>query len=244
MGIERNLEMKISDIKLLIEEGEGFELEFKRKVSSPEKIARTLSAFANTRGGIMLFGVDDDGSIVGVESEKSELDFIHQASELCCVPPVEFTIEIIPHNWKDVIAVAVEESDDKPHAVVDEKDEEQKVFIRVNDNTVLASKEVIKVLRDERRDKPPLTVIIGDNEKQLFGYFESNNRITVDEFAQLVNISHRRASRILTTLVRAGVIRIHTIEKSDYFTLASNEEIIQKESARNRTTQFHTQRRH
>ena len=68
--------MNYKDVNALIEEGEGFSLEFKRRISSPEKIARTIIAFANTKGGIILFGVDDDGSIVGVESEKSEIELI------------------------------------------------------------------------------------------------------------------------------------------------------------------------
>lgn len=226
--------MNYRDLKNLIEEGEGFELEFKRKVSSPKKIAKTLSSFANTRGGLILFGVDDDGSIIGVESEKSELDLIDESAKIFCDPPVDISIRIVPCNHKDVIVAAVDESSDKPHYVVDD-DDEKKVFIRVNDSTVIASKEVVKVLRDERPEKSPLTLAIGENEKRLFSYLETHPRITVDEFAGHINVSHRRASRILTTLVRAGVIRIHTLEKTDYFTLASDDEVSsdnQKERSR------------
>jgi predicted HTH transcriptional regulator len=212
--------MNARDIRELIEEGEGAELEFKRKISSPEKIARTLSAFANTRGGTILFGVDDDGSIVGIESEKTELEMIELAGVHFCQPPIRAHIEIIPVNRLDVIAASVEESSDKPHSVQGGEIDEDRVFIRVNDKTVPASREVIKVLRDERIDCGPLTIMIGENEKRLFAYLEGNERITVKEYAHLINVSERRASRILTTLVRAGTIRIHTLEKSDYFTLS------------------------
>ena len=58
--------MDYKDVDRFIEEGEGFEIEFKRKVSSPEKIARALIAFANTKGGTILFGVDDDGSVIEI----------------------------------------------------------------------------------------------------------------------------------------------------------------------------------
>jgi predicted HTH transcriptional regulator len=231
--------MNIHDLKLLIEDGEGFELEFKRKISSPLKIAKTLSSFANTNGGIILFGVDDDGTIVGVESEKTELDLIDESAEFYCDPPVTVSIKIVPYNHRDVIVATVEESDTKPH-YVKEENEEMNVFIRVNDNTVLASKEVIKVLRDEHPDKTPLTISIGHNEKRLFEYLEINPRISVAEFSELINVSIRRASRILTTLVRAGVIRIHTLEKTDYFTLASADEV----SANNRTKLFRTPQQH
>ncbi|MEI7907903.1 MAG: ATP-binding protein, partial [Bacteroidota bacterium] len=112
--------MNIHDVKMLIDEGEGFELEFKRKVSSPKKIAKTLSSFANTKGGIILFGVDDDGSIVGVESEKTELSLIEESAQINCEPPVIVSIKIVPHNRLDVIVATVNESGTKPHYVVDD----------------------------------------------------------------------------------------------------------------------------
>ncbi len=231
--------MNIHDVKLLIDEGEGFELEFKRKVSSPVKIAKTFSSFANTNGGIILFGVDDDGKITGIESEKTEIDLIEEAADFLCTPAVAVSIKIVPYNHRDVIVATVEESNDKPHYVTDD-DGEQKVFIRVNANSVLASKEVIKVLRDEHPEKPPLKLTIGENEKRLFEYLEKNQRITVIEFGELINVSLRRASRILTTLVRAGVIRIHTLEKNDFFTLASSDEVsASSHIKRSRTQQQH-----
>jgi predicted HTH transcriptional regulator len=215
--------MKIHGVKLLIEEGEGFELEFKRKVSSPEKIAKTLCAFANTRGGILLFGVDDDGSIVGVESEKAEIELIQHAGRILCDPMVPIDVKFVPHNHRDVIVVTVEESDRKPHWVIG-PGHSKNAYIRVEDNTVVASREVIKVLRDESSEKS-LTLSIGENEKRLFEYLEEHHRITVSAYADLINVSSRRASRILTTLVRAGVIRIHTLERSEYFTPASNDSV-------------------
>ena len=218
--------MDYKDVNHLIEEGEGFEIEFKRKVSTPEKIARAMIAFANTRGGHILFGVDDDGSIVGVESEKSEVDLILEASSLYCLPEINPHIDIVPFDGKDVIVAYVEESKDKPHYFTGnsngqtESEEETKVFIRVNDKTMMASKEVVRVLRGQRPDAPPMQIEIGENEKRLFTYLDEHERITAKEFSNLVNISEQRASRILVSLVRAGVVRIHTLEKRDYFTLA------------------------
>lgn len=221
--------MDYRDVNRLIEEGEGFEIEFKRKVSTPEKIARALIAFANTKGGHILFGVDDDGSIVGVESEKSEVEMIRHAGLLFCLPEIEPMIDIVAFDGDDVIVAYVEESDRKPHCFIgtsgnghSDNEEDTKVFIRVNDKTVMASKEVVRILRDERPDAPPMHYEIGENERRLFGYLNVNERITTKEFSHLVNISEQRASRILTSLVRAGVIRIHTLERSDYFTLAYN----------------------
>jgi len=222
--------MDYKDVNRLIEEGEGFEIEFKRKVSTPEKIARALIAFANTKGGHILFGVDDDGSIVGVESEKSEVELIEHAGAMLCLPEISPHIDIIPFDGKDVIVAYVGESADKPHYFTGATNgngnvngtDETKVFIRVNDKTVMASREVVRILRDERPDAPPMKIEIGENEKRLFRYLDANERITAKEFSKLVNISEQRASRILVSLVRAGVVRIHTMEHHDFYTLAYN----------------------
>src|SRR3972149_5082325 len=101
--------MDNKELKLLIEEGEGFHLEFKRKVSTPEKIARALIGFANTKGGTILFGVDDDKTIVGVESEKTEMEMIQTAGRVHCDPPIEPEVEILSYRGMDIIAVTVDE---------------------------------------------------------------------------------------------------------------------------------------
>jgi len=218
--------MDFRDVKRLIEQGEGFTIEFKRKVSTPEKIARALIAFANTKGGHILFGVDDDGSIVGVESEKSEADLIFEAGSVFCEPEILPDIDIVPFSGKDVIVATVAESAGKPHYFAatangsPDGGEGTRVYIRVNDKTVMASKEVVKILRNERPDAPPVRIEYGENEKRLFQYLDTHERITAKEFSQLVNISEHRASRILVGLVRAGVVRIHTLERTDFFTLA------------------------
>ncbi len=212
------------ELQLLIEEGEGFHLEFKRKVSTPEKIARALIGFANTKGGTILFGVDDDKTIVGVESEKTEMEMIQTAGRVHCDPPIEPEVEILSCRGKDVIAVTIEESTQKPHSLVgngdSDEEPENKVLIRVKDKTVVASKEVVKILQSESPEAAPLRISIGETERSVLDYLNKNERITVKQFGKLANISNRRSSRILIQLVRAGVLRIHTHEKEDFFTLA------------------------
>ena len=222
--------MNYRDLEELIEDGEGFSLEFKRRISSPEKISRTLISFANTKGGTILFGVDDDGTIVGVDSEKSEMELIGIAGNDLCDPPIIPHIDIVPVDGRDVIVCHIEESKTKPHyffgdhsphdRVNGETADHTRVYIRVNDKTLMASREVVKILETENPDTPPLKVMIGEHERRLFTHLEQYERITLREFGRLVNISDRRASRILVRLIRAGVIRIHTHEKEEFFTLA------------------------
>ncbi|MEP7234211.1 MAG: RNA-binding domain-containing protein [Ignavibacteriota bacterium] len=216
------------DVMALIAEGEGLHIEFKRHFSSPEKIAKEMIAFANTKGGTILFGVDDDGSVFGLQSEKSELSEIEHTSQFLCDPPISVASDVIPWSGKkDVIAVTVSQSENKPHTLVEYDAAGKRVvngvrigFVRVQDKSMQASNEVMNVMRSRRSDAPPLRIAIGHNEKVLFEYLEENGKITVYEFADLVNISRRRASKIVVDLVRAGTLLLHTVEKAEFFTLA------------------------
>lgn len=207
----------------LISEGESSTVEFKRKSASPEKIAREIIAFANSRGGHLLIGVDDDGSIVGVGSEKEELADVELACYIHSDPPIEPEIQILHVKRKDVIVVSVSESDCKPHRLVslptNGKDHEEKVYIRYGDKTLLASKEMRSVLRSQHKDAAPVTLSIGQHERRVFDHLEGNDRITVKEFADLSNISEGRAARLLVRLVKAGVLTICATETADFFIL-------------------------
>ncbi|HWQ81463.1 MAG TPA: RNA-binding domain-containing protein [Ignavibacteria bacterium] len=206
----------------LIEEGEGSRIEFKRKFSSPQKIAKEMIAFANTSGGYIIFGVDDDRKIVGVESEKSELDLIDTAAKFFCEPEVEYRTEIIPIKSKDVVVIEIHESRKKPHKLIDENDRDStRIYVRYNDKSVIASKETANILKYSNVDSSPLIISLGELDKILIKYLEENDNITVKEFRKLANISERRASRTLVNLVRAGVIRHHRIDTKEFYTLVN-----------------------
>ncbi len=59
-------------LKALIKQGEGYHLEFKQSIpSKASDLAEEICAFANAAGGILLIGVDDKGTITGVELENN-----------------------------------------------------------------------------------------------------------------------------------------------------------------------------
>lgn len=206
----------------LIEEGEGSKIEFKRKFSSPRKIAKEMIAFANTNGGYIIFGVDDDRTIVGVESEKSELDLIDTAAKFFCEPEVDYRTDIVPIKSKDVVVIDIPESRKKPHKLVDEDDREStRIYVRYKDKSVIASKETASILKYSNVDSPPMIVSLGELEKMLVRYLEEHDSITVKGFRKLANISERRASRTLVNLVRAGVIRHHRIDTKEFYTISN-----------------------
>lgn len=214
--------MTLYELNEIIENGENSHVEFKRKFTEPEKIAKEMIAFANTKGGRLLFGIDDDKSVVGVESEKGEIEYIDLAARFYCEPEIDYSIDIMHIFRRDVIVVNINESRTKPHRLIENgkgDDDPNKVYIRVNDKSMLASKETIKVLKKLNPDAPPQVINLGDKEKALLEYLGSHERITLRQFREMLNLSNRRASRILVNLVRADLIRLHNLDKEDFYTL-------------------------
>jgi predicted HTH transcriptional regulator len=212
--------MQVKKLLDLISNGESTKLEFKRKATTPIKLAKEISAIANTSGGYLIVGVDDNGTIYGIRSEKSESDSVEQACLFYIDPPITPNITIEQIYDKDVLLLTIDESKVKPHrAVTDEteKRKEYKVYIRLGENSVEASKEMTRLMKHNTEDKP-VKLSIGDKEKRLFTYLDKYEKATVKDFASLVNISERRSERLLIRLVRAGVLNIHNDSNHDYFT--------------------------
>lgn len=209
----------------IIEEGEGLYVEFKQRFSTHEKIAKEIIAFANTRGGIIIFGVDDDGSVYGVLSEKSEAELIKQTAEQYCEPQIAYKLHFIEIEDKEVVVAEIAQSPYKPHRLQDYKTEldlnTAQVYMRVNDKSVQASKEMIKILQAGANDSSLKNYQVGKVEKAVFDYLDKNETITVKELAQLANLSSRRSSRTLINLVRANLLLIHTKDNGeDFYTYA------------------------
>jgi len=103
----------------MLANGEGSGVEFKRDDIENHRLAKELVAFANFAGGVVLLGVEDDGTVSGTQRPDLE----EWVAELCRVkiqPP------LIPYfQWfhefepgKDVAAVQVLAGPDNPYALV------------------------------------------------------------------------------------------------------------------------------
>jgi len=116
----------------LIEKGESATLEFKdsRILSDPFKVAKIMTAFANTEGGILLIGIKDDGSIEGMKAKKGHEEHIMNIASEKCDPPLapRFEKVSIP-NKGDIYFVQILEKQGPYHAV--KTKDGYKFFVRV-----------------------------------------------------------------------------------------------------------------
>ncbi len=200
----------------LLQRGEGTSLDYKQAITSAAKIAKTMSAFANHKGGTLLVGVKDNRKVCGIQSED-EVYMLDLAARFYCKPEVELDIQEHLIYGKQILECKIIPGEDKPYYAKAD-DGKWWAYVRVNDKTLLASKIVLDVLK--RNSSGQGTMIeFSSKEKAILEYLSQNERITLDQYRKMINISKWRASKILVNLISAGVIRSHTTEKREYYTL-------------------------
>lgn len=153
--------MQSMDIIELIKKPEGKTLEFKRDLSSPHGIMRTIVSFANTAGGVLLIGIEDKkNEVCGVETP---LDLEEQLANLISdrlEPRIVPEIEILPWRSTYLVAVQVFPSSVKPH-YIKKAGVEKGTYVRVGSTNRLAGSTLIAELKrtrlDDTFDKQPLT---------------------------------------------------------------------------------------
>jgi predicted HTH transcriptional regulator len=222
----RIIRPKSSSLSLcdLVAEGEGLHTEFKRLINSAPKIARSLSAFANTAGGTILVGVDDDKRVVGIRSEKETLQIIDEALRFHIEPKPEIELYVEVFKSRMVLVVVIPESPERPHFHIEERYRYEtgkpvvarRVFIREGSQNRAASEERIALMLASTE---PVKLSFSEREQRLLAYLSEHGRITTEEFARLAAIPLQEARRILVLLVRAGTIQLLTEETSCCYTL-------------------------
>ena len=127
----------------LVEEGEHCHQDFKFEISDARKIARSISAFANTGGGRLLVGVKDNGKIAGIRSEE-EIYMIEAAATMYCQPQMEIETQTFIVEGRTVLKIEINEATTKPVYALDEENK-PKAYIRIADENILATPVHLKV---------------------------------------------------------------------------------------------------
>ena len=212
--------MDLRELRNLVKSGENETLEFKRKAAHPEKIVKEIVAFANTKGGKLLIGVDDNGSLAGLRFAGEDQFALNQAIRRFIKPKISFSLNVIPLNAKkSIISYHIFESKNKPHYVIaDQTQAWGKAYVRVDDKTIRASKEIREILKRKNSDRGTY-FRFGRKEKILMEFLDENGTITLQKFQQIAGLSRAVASRTLVRLVLANVLTIKVGETQDVFTL-------------------------
>jgi hypothetical protein len=212
----------------IVKEGEGQRLEFKLKANHPDKITKGIAAFANTLGGFLLLGVDDNKQLKGCKNADEEEYVMIKAIRDFLDPVPEFSIHRVQvAEEREVIAFEVSEQLEKPVYWKDPLEPlvngaKGKVFVRVADQSLQASLEMRQILKG--RSKPNARKLhYGEKEKVLMNYLDKHPHITLTEFMSLAGLNRKVASDTLVFLCVLHVLDIWPSEQEDKFYRVSEE---------------------
>lgn len=201
----KDYDQKVSrnDLYALIREGEHEEQDFKYRISDARKIARTLSAFANTIGGRLLVGVRDNGSIAGVKDED-DIYMLESASEVFLKPALKLEVWSHEIEGKTVWEIEIAEGKEKPY-LVDETDG-LKAYYRDCDQNFVANAVLKEVWKQDRLKESKHPVAFSDHEQRLIQYLKDYDEVSVSKASKVMQLHRNKTIEILARLIRWGVI--------------------------------------
>lgn len=190
-------------IHQLVAEGEHVRQDFKFEISDARKIARSLSAFANTNGGRLLIGVKDNGKIAGIRSEE-EAYMIEAAAGMYCVPAVEFTLQKFHVEGRSILLAEVKESETKPICAKDESGKPL-AYIRIKDENILASTVHLEVWKQSGAPKGSL-VEFTSREQLLLDSFNRQESLSLNRICRTTKLPRRIAESLLAKFIRFDIL--------------------------------------
>ncbi|NMM50295.1 AlbA family DNA-binding domain-containing protein [Marinigracilibium pacificum] len=214
--------MDIKTLKNLVRQGEGQHIEFKKKVNHPEKIIREIVAFANTSGGKLFIGVSDEKELSGLKYPEEDIYEMEGAIAKLIRPKLNYSLESVStFDNKTILCYDIKESKRKPHYALEKPGQKfGRAYVRVEDRSIQASREVLEVikLQNSQRD---VWFEYGENERILMNYLADHEKVTLREYMREAGLPKVPASKILVTLVLAGVLEIYPSDKEDVYKLAN-----------------------
>ena len=199
----------------LISEGEHSQQDFKYKVQDAAKLARSVSAFANTDGGRLLIGVRGDGNISGVRSEE-EIYMMHAAAYKYCKPESKISFETFHADGRTVVIATIPPALRKPICALDD-DGKRTAYVRIADENIVASPVHLEIWRQEQM--PQTVMHYTDTEQHLLSIMKESPMLTLNRLVRISRQGRHHVIGTLARLIRYGVADIKYEDTKFLFSL-------------------------
>jgi predicted HTH transcriptional regulator len=205
----------------LVRSGEGLQVEFKVQMPQLSRLARTLSAFANSSGGFIFFGVDNDGRFAGLHHFEGTRELVEQVAQFHCDPP----LAVACHAWEPlkavpVLVVEVPEAELKPVKALDpHQPKDAWPYFRSGKENLPIDKRSLKAMRRVGAEPVDLEGL-DEYEVRLMNALHQVPRQTLSQLARSLNTSDQRIRRAIVNLEQNGWINAYFNEKRREFSLA------------------------
>lgn len=185
-----------------IREGEHQQQDFKYRVADACKLAKSVSAFANTDGGRLLIGVRDDGNLSGVRSEE-EIFMMHQAAYKYCKPEASIKFDTYHAEGRTIVVATVPPSAKRPVCAQDEEGR-MRAYIRIADENIVASPVHLALWHESQRPQGTM-LTYDDTMRQLLDAMQGQQ--TLNQIVRLSRLPRHKVITLLARLIRFGTVR-------------------------------------
>jgi len=134
------------ELMRMVRGGEDTYLELKVRFSNVEKLTAEIIALANSAGGAMVFGVNDQLRVEGVEDPEAVETQLRDICANYIQPPVFPYINKIAFDSGRRVVILQVDTDDRPHRTLDDR-----FYIREGSTKREATREEISLLMHESR---------------------------------------------------------------------------------------------
>jgi predicted HTH transcriptional regulator len=189
-------------LQSLIREGEHQQQDFKYRVSDALKLAKSVSAFANTDGGRLLIGVRDDGNMSGVRDEE-EIYMMHQAAYRYCRPEASIKFDTYHVDGRTIVIATVPPSDRRPICVVSDE-AKPKAYIRIADENIVASPVHLVIWREMQNPQGTMLTYT-DSVRKILDVLQ-DQELPLNIIVKRSRISRPKAISLLARLIRFHVV--------------------------------------
>jgi predicted HTH transcriptional regulator len=187
----------------LIREGEHQQQDFKYRVSDAQKLAKSVSAFANTDGGRLLIGVRDDGNMSGVRSEE-EIYMMHLAAYRYCRPEASIKFDTYHANGRTIVVATIPPSDRRPVCALDDTGN-SRAYIRIADENIVASPVHLAIWRESQNTQGAMMTYT-DSIRKILKVLQ-DQRLPLNHIVRRSRIPRYKVITLLAHLIRFRVVQ-------------------------------------
>ncbi len=187
----------------LISEGEHQQQDFKYRVSDAQKLANSVSAFANTDGGTLLIGVRDDGYMSGVRSEE-EIYMMHQAAYRYCRPESSIKFDTYHIDKRTIVIATVPPSEKRPVCFIDETGK-PRAYIRIADENIVASPVHLALWQLSQKSQGSMLTYT-DSVRTILASLEEQS-LTLNQIVRASKIPRKKVIDLLARLIHFHVVK-------------------------------------
>lgn len=107
------------DLSKYIGEATSYDKKEKLEVSKPKSWLKSVSAFANENGGVLIFGISDTDELIGLEDYKKDSEIISELIKTKMDPIPKIKLENYNENEKNFIVLHVDAGSETPYYIID-----------------------------------------------------------------------------------------------------------------------------